>query len=96
MQICPNCGQLLQCELIDGLTHCSHCNQVVDSSDYNKLLSAAWQVRKKHLELEQIKIQLKLDDDLCIFVYTFIFEYNYTHQEFMQLLRKLGVSRKGY
>ena len=94
IQLCPNCGYQLSCELKDGLSHCSHCNQVFDSSDYNKLLSVAWQIRKEDLSLEKIKWQTKLDDDLALFVYLFVVEQQYNHQEFSLLLKKLGVSCK--
>jgi len=96
IHVCPNCGHALHRELNDGLTHCSHCNQLFDSSDFNKLLSAAWQVRREHLTLEQVKWQLKLGDDLSILVYTFVNDYGYTHEEFIKLLKKLGVAHKAY
>lgn len=96
IQACPNCGHTLQQELNDGLTHCSHCNQIFDSSDFNRLLSAAWQIRREHLSLEQIKWQLKLGDDYSILVYTFVGEYGYSHDELINLLRKLGVANKSY
>jgi hypothetical protein len=96
IQVCPNCGTSLPEELSDGLTHCGHCNQILDSSDYNQLLSAAWQVRRERLSLEQLKWQLKLGDDFAILVYTFIAEYQYNHEDFMRLLKKLGVSKKVY
>lgn len=94
--VCPNCGHTLHRELKDGLTHCSHCNQILDSSDYNRLLSAAWKVRRENLTLEQIKWQIKLDNDFAILVFTFVSEYGYTHDEFISLLKKLGVSTKAY
>lgn len=96
IQVCPNCGHSLQRQLTDGMTHCGHCNQVFDSSDYNKLLSAAWQVRRENLSLEQMKWQLKMDEDLSILVHTFVHDCGYTHEEFCKLLKKLGVARKAY
>lgn len=96
MIVCPNCGYTLQIELKDGITHCDHCNQVFDSSDYNCLLSAAWQIRKENLSLEQIKWQLKLDNDFSILVHTFISEYAYSQADFIKLLKKLGVANKSY
>jgi hypothetical protein len=96
MQVCPFCGYELQHELSDGLTHCSHCNQIVESSDLNQLLSAAWQVRKNHYSIQQIKWHTKLSDDMAILVYTFVSEYNYSHEEFLKFLNKLGVAHKSY
>lgn len=46
--------------------------------------------------MEQIKWQLKLGDDLSILVYTFVSEYGYSHDEFIRLLKKLGVAHKAY
>ena len=96
IQVCPNCGHALQRGLSDGLTHCSHCNQVFDSSDYNRLLSAAWQIRKEHLSLEQVKWQLNLGDDFSILVFSFVNDHGYSHEEFMKVLKKLGVANKAY
>lgn len=96
IHVCPNCGYSLPHQLTDGLTHCCHCNQVFDSSDYNMLLSAAWQVRRENMNLEKMKWLLKLDEDLCIFVQTFVCDYGYTHEDFSKLLKKLGVANKSY
>jgi len=96
IHVCPNCGYSLECQLSDGLTHCGHCKQVFDSSDYNKLLSAAWQVRRENICIERMKWQTKLDDDLCLFVYLFVHDYEYTHEDFAKLLKKLGVAHKSY
>ena len=96
IQVCPNCGHELKLGLSDGLTHCSHCNQVFDSSDYNRLLAAAWQIRRENMSLEQLKWQLKLGDDFSILVHTFVNDHGYSHDDFIRLLKKLGVSNKAY
>jgi hypothetical protein len=96
IQVCPNCGCELQLELKNGLSHCAHCNQVFDSSDYNRLLSAAWQIRRWHLSLEQVVHQLKLGEDFSILVHTFVGEHGYNHDEFIKVLKKLGVANKAY
>ena len=92
INLCPNCGH----ELPHELNHCLHCNHLIDSSDFNKLLSAAWQTKKENLSLEQIKWNTKLDDDLSILVYTYIQEQGYSHEDFIRLLKKLGVANKAY
>jgi hypothetical protein len=96
IQVCPNCGYHLYRELNDGLTHCAHCNQIFDSSDFNKLLSAAWMVRNQHCDAEQIKEKTDLDDDLAVFVFIFVNHMEYNHEDFSALLKKLGVARKAY
>lgn len=93
---CPNCGHALQNKLKDGLTNCLYCNQIFDSSDYNRLLSAAWKIRRENLSLEQVKWQLKLGDDYSILMYTFAGEHGYTHDEIIKLLKKLGVANRAY
>lgn len=96
IQVCPHCGYQLQHILKDGLTNCVHCNQVFDSSDLNQLLSAAWHIRRQNWSLEQLKWHLKMDDALAILVYTFVADHGYTHEEFLKLLKKLGVAHKSY
>lgn len=96
IQVCPTCGHELSEQLKDGLTHCSHCNHIIDSSDLNKLLSAAWQVRKSHWSLEQLKANARLDDEFAILVYTFVAENSYSQEEFSRLLKRLGVANKSY
>lgn len=96
IQVCPNCGTPLTHPLKDGLTHCSHCNQIVESSVYNKLLSSAWILRKKNISIEQLKFLTNLSDAMGIFVYSFVVENNYSHEDFMQVLKELGISEKSY
>lgn len=96
LKLCPHCGDHLQIELQDGLADCGRCKRVFDSSDFNQLLSAAWCVRRQKISLEQLQSELKLDQDLSILVYTYVEEHCYGHEEFLALLKKLGVSNKAY
>lgn len=93
---CPHCGCELQIELKDGLADCARCKRVFDSSDFNQLLAAAWQVRKNKTSVDQLQSQLNLDSDFSILVYTFVEEHCYGHEEFFALLKKLGVANKSY
>lgn len=90
------CGQELGERLSDGLSHCLRCNHIFDSSDLNNLLAAGWQCRKNHYSLEQLKCNCKLDEEMAILVYTFVADNGYSHEEFLRLLRKLGVANKSY
>jgi hypothetical protein len=90
------CGHDLPESLNDGLTHCCHCSQVVDSSEMNVLLSAAWMVRKNRYSQEQLKCNCKLDPDLALLVHSFVSENGYSHEEFLRVLKKLGVANKSY
>lgn len=96
IQTCPYCGQELQQQLMDGLTSCVNCNQVFDSSDFAQLLSAGWLVRKNHYTHEQLKWHTKLDEDMIILVMSFVGENSYSHQDFLRVLKKLGVANKSY
>lgn len=91
---CPNCGFELSEQLNDGLLQCEHCSQVFTSSLYNQLLAAAWQIRKENLSLDKVKFYTKLDEDLASFVYYFVAEQDYNHQDFMEFLKKLGINKK--
>jgi len=96
IHVCPFCGNELQAALTDGLTHCSHCGQIIDSSDLNQLLAAGWQVRKNHYSVEQIKHFAKLPDAFAVLVHTFVADCGYSHDEFFKFLRRLGVAHKSY
>lgn len=93
---CPNCGHQLARELNDGLAHCTHCNRIFDSSDYNRLLAAGWLVRRHNQSIDQLKFQMNLPEDEAILVCTFVGDHGYTHDEFQRLLKKLGVAQKAY
>ena len=59
---------------------------------YNKLLAASWQVRKENLScVEQIKWRLKLCNDFSLLIYAFIYEFGYSHDEFVALLKRYGI-----
>ena len=44
--VCPNCGSSLGIPIENGLSHCSNCNFVFHTSNFNKLSSWAWELRK--------------------------------------------------
>lgn len=96
IHLCPFCGHELQEQLSDGLISCSICSQVFDSSDINQLLSAGWLVRKNHFNHEQLKWHTKIDEDMIILVLAYVADNEYSHQEFLQVLKKLGVANKSY
>lgn len=93
IQHCPHCGTSLPQQLKSGLSHCSHCNQVFDTSDYNVLLAAAWQIRKGNFSFERLKWELKLDDEFLIFAFAFVADHGYNHDEFIRLLNRFNISK---
>lgn len=86
---CPFCGFNLKQPLFDGVTQCSHCSKFFESTNINKLLSAAWELRRKNLTQESLLFQTKLDKDLVEFVYYFVWNLSYSHDEFLKLLQKI-------
>ncbi len=94
--VCPNCGQLLNNYLSDGLTHCSNCNNVFDSSRFNLILSASWIVRRKSLPPPALASWLGLSESDAELVYKSIEEDAMSHDEFIRLLKEMKVSEKSY
>lgn len=94
--VCPHCGHSLDHQLNDGLTLCSHCNRLIESSAFNRLLSAAWMVRKHHYSSEQLQAQANLSESEALFVTVFIEEQCYSHEDFIAFLKKLTISEKSY
>lgn len=95
MNLCPFCGHQLDKELRDGIADCPHCHRVFDSCKYNQLLSASWVLRKNpQTGLDKLIFLTKLSAGDALFVYTFIADNLYTHDEFQAYLKSLGVSNK--
>jgi len=94
ISLCPNCGHKLSKDLVDGITQCCHCNRVVSTNIVNELLSAAWEARKNDLSAEAIHWQTKLEKDFSNLVYYFVCVLGYSHDEFLNLLRKLQLMGK--
>lgn len=58
---------------------------------HNRLLSAAWFARHHSCDPEQLEHQLKLTEAEALFVYTFVYESNYSHDEFLKVLKHFGI-----
>lgn len=91
--VCPFCGSEIYEALISGLASCQNCHRVFDSSICNKLLSASWLVRKNRYHgVEQLISDTKLEEHEAIIVYSLVSESSYSHEEFSNALKKLGIS----
>jgi len=89
---CPHCGSSIPDALNDGLAACCHCNRVFDSSLYNSLLSASWYVRNHQCYgVDQLISDTKLSEPEAILVYAFVGENGYSHDEFVKVLKQLGI-----
>jgi predicted RNA-binding Zn-ribbon protein involved in translation (DUF1610 family) len=90
--VCSNCGKNLGDKIDDGVIICPFCNTVIYNTLKNRLLSAAWMLRKKTSTIEKIKIDMKLDQDEANFVQSFVEDHLYGHEEFKKMLTKFGVN----
>ncbi len=93
MTACPHCGFSID-GLRDGIASCSHCNRVFDSSLSNRLLSTSWLIRQhKYHGIDQLMSDTKIPEHEAIMVYSFVGESGYSHDEFISVLKQLGISR---
>lgn len=91
---CPLCGAVLPEALKDGLSSCLHCDRVFNSSPFNKLMSAAWFLKKsKSVNIESLTSDMKLNPDEMLFVYTFIIDNCYSVEDFRKVLVNFGVKK---
>ena len=68
---------------------CEQCRAFFEANDTNKLLSAAWELRKSHhLGLDAFKFRSGLDDTESQFVYHYISELGYSHDEFLKIVKE--------
>jgi Zn-finger protein len=88
MIYCPFCGHNLISRLHDGISNCVNCHRVFDTSQTNRILSAAWHVRRQHLtEIEDLKSNNCLSDQEIDLVLQYVIEKGYTHDEFLKIVK---------
>jgi len=90
--LCPFCGRDLDRKLIDGITTCSNCNRLFDSSSYHKILSAAWAIRRWHTTLDKIVEKYILTDLEAAVLNHYVINLGYAHDQFLKVILKEGVS----
>lgn len=93
MVMCPFCGHVLPHPLKDGIANCLNCSRIFDSTPFNRLLSAAWLVRKHHISDDERVIAYGFKPTEAAIVIRFIAEMGYSHDEFLKALEELGVSK---
>lgn len=89
---CPFCGHNLPTAIVHGITSCNNCKRVFDSSQLNKLLSAAWFVRKRNIDSEDYLIQFGYTKEEADLLIKFVHEGCYSHEEFRDLLKSQETS----
>lgn len=89
--VCPNCGFPIGRPVNSGLLHCSNCNLVSCTSEFNKLLSWAWEIRNgKDLDIVDRDQILSIENYKILKDY--IQESEYSHDEFYKFLKGLNIS----
>ena len=87
MNYCPYCGHSLYQMLIEGISSCSHCNRIFDSTIRNRLLSVAWAIRHHYFKsIEEIKFSNILTDKEAEFVEKYVLDEGYSHDEFLKVV----------
>ena len=90
--VCPHCGNKMPDCLIDGLACCTKCGRIINSSLHNRLLSASWLVRQNNYHgVDQLISDTKLPEHEAIFVYSFVGDNQYSHDEFIRILNSFGI-----
>jgi hypothetical protein len=83
---CPYCGNKLARPIRNGIKSCPHCHSFFTTTKNNQLLSAAWELRKSRTNLEQFKFYNELSDDESSWLYHFVVEEGYTHDEMCKII----------
>ena len=88
IRLCPHCGHTLSQILTDGLSTCENCNQFFDSSLYYQALSAAWVVRKWHIDdIEQLRWKFNFCEEALKLVDTHVIDQGCCHDDFLKIIR---------
>jgi ribosomal protein L37AE/L43A len=93
IMLCPHCGHSLHHVVIHGITSCSNCNRVFDTSPFNCLLSASWLVRRKNIAAEESLMQYGYTMDEAKLVLEAVYDNCFTHEDFVKLLNELKISK---
>jgi hypothetical protein len=89
--VCPQCGHNLSNPIIHGIASCNNCTRVFDSSPFNRILSAAWFVRRHHIENRDALIQYGYEPWVVDLVLDLVAENLYSHEELVQVLKSSRV-----
>lgn len=91
VNICPFCGALLETPFSDGITTCLHCGRVFDDSPFNRLLCAAWAIRKKYVnDVYSIQQCYQLEPIHLGAVQKYVMDCSYNHDEFYKIAKHLN------
>jgi hypothetical protein len=89
IKLCPFCGHSIGRPLVNGITTCEHCSQVFSSSLRNKILSAAWVVRKWHIhDKETLKQKFDFPEIAINTVEKYVINLDYSHDQLLEVIGK--------
>jgi ribosomal protein L37AE/L43A len=92
IRLCPFCGHTLGRKLTDGITTCSGCQRVFETSKYHRLLSAGWVVRKWHVEdVDTLIHKFDFTEEEAEIVYKYVVDGCMSHDEFLKVLDDLDL-----
>jgi len=90
---CPHCGCNLREPVKDGLGSCSHCSRSFDSNPFHRILAACWYVRRNHVGDVEMLMHHGIDEAEAFIALALAFDADYSHDEILKILAKLGVSK---
>ena len=91
--VCPNCGYPVARPIKSGLLHCSNCNIVSCTTELNKMLSWAWEIRNGK-DLDTVDKDQTLTIENYKILKNYITEFEYTHDEFLKYLKTINISEE--
>ena len=90
---CPYCGHSLPQPIVRGIASCNNCNRVFETSPLNRLLSAAWLVRRRHICCCDILVsQFGYNQEEADLVMEYVADGTYSHEDFLEILKNRGIS----
>ena len=90
---CPHCGHQLNCVVVHGITGCNNCKRVSDSNPFNRLLSASWLVRRRHVYDEDALIHYGFTREESTMVLEAVIDNCMTHEDFVKFLKEKGITQ---
>lgn len=92
MVCCPFCGFSIR-PVLHGISSCNNCKRVFDSCPFNRLLSAAWLVRRQRIPSAEFLIhRFGFSQKEAELIFTYVAEKCFVHEEFIRILKELAIS----
>ena len=90
---CPFCGFALKKPVLHGISSCTNCCRVFDTSAVNRLLSAAWLVKRNNITSEEVLTQYGFSMDESKFVIEAIIDSCLLPDELAKILHEMTKKR---